>query len=163
MIWSCAELLEKNLGIREPDFCIFSVFQSREDSSSQSCVDSCKLSKNIQPIRGGRKVRLIDLLMPIRSFVCIGRYNRSMSSSDFCIGRLCQSILSSNSFIDRSCFLVLSSYFCIGQLWQSILSSNSFIHRSCFLVLSFDFCIGGLCRSCFLSSDFCILHCVSQF
>jgi hypothetical protein len=33
--------------------------------------------------RGGRKVRLIDLPIPIRSSDCIGRYNRLMPSSDF--------------------------------------------------------------------------------
>ncbi len=33
--------------------------------------------------RGGRKVRLIYLPIPIRSSDCIGRYNRMMSSSDF--------------------------------------------------------------------------------
>ncbi len=37
--------------------------------------------------RGGRKVRLIDFLIPIRSSDCIGRYSRLMPSSDFCIGR----------------------------------------------------------------------------
>ncbi len=65
--------------------------------------------------RGGRKVRVIDLPIPIRSSDCIGGYNRLMSSSDFCIGRLCRSILSSDSFINRSCFLVLSSDFCMGD------------------------------------------------
>jgi hypothetical protein len=44
--------------------------------------------------RGGRKVRLINLPIPIRSSDFIGRYNRLMSSSDFCIGRLCRFVLS---------------------------------------------------------------------
>jgi hypothetical protein len=77
--------------------------------------------------RGGRKVRLIDLPIPIRSSDCISRYNQSMTSSDLCIGRLCRSILSSDSFIDRSCFLVLSFDFCIGRLCRSVSSSDSFI------------------------------------
>jgi hypothetical protein len=37
--------------------------------------------------RDGLKVRLIDFPIPIRSSDCIGRYNRSMASSDFCIDR----------------------------------------------------------------------------
>jgi hypothetical protein len=66
--------------------------------------------------RGGRKVRLIDFPIPIRSSDCIGRYNRLMPSSDFCIGRLYRFVLSSDFLIIRSCFLVLSSDFCIGRL-----------------------------------------------
>ncbi len=96
--------------------------------------------------RDGRKVRLIDLPIPIRSSDCIGGYSRLMSSSDFCIDRLYRSILSSDSFIDRSCFLVSSSDFCIGRLCRSVLSSDFFIHQSCFLVLSSDFCIVRLCQ-----------------
>jgi hypothetical protein len=91
--------------------------------------------------RGGWKVRLIDLPIPIRSSDCIGWNNRLMSSSDFCISRFCQFVLSSASLIDRSCFLVLSSDFCIWRLCRSVLSSKSLINRSCFLVLSSDFCI----------------------
>jgi hypothetical protein len=101
---------------------------------------------NILIRRDGRKVRLIDFPIPIRSSDCIGRYNRSMASSDFCIDRLCRSILSSDSFIHRSCFLVSSSDFCIRRFCRSLLSSDSFIDRSCFLVLSSDFCIVGLCQ-----------------
>ncbi len=96
--------------------------------------------------RGGRKVRLIDLPIPIRSSDCIGRYNRLMPSSDFCIGRLCQFVLSSDSLIVRSFFLVLSSDFWIGRLCRFVLSSDSLIIWSCFLVLSSDFCIVRLCR-----------------
>jgi hypothetical protein len=88
--------------------------------------------------RGGRKVRLIDLPIPIRSSDCIGRYNRLMPSSDFWIGRLCRFVLSSDSLIVRSCFLVLSSDFWIGWLCRFDLSSDSLIVRSCFLVLSSD-------------------------
>jgi hypothetical protein len=69
--------------------------------------------------RGGRKVRLIDIPIPIRSSDCIGRYNRLMSSSDFCIGRRCRFVLSSDSLIVRSCFLVLSSDFCIANVPDS--------------------------------------------
>ncbi len=76
------------------------------------------------PPRDGRKVRLIDLPIPIRSSDCIIRYNRLMSSSDFCIDRLYRSILSSDSFIHQSCFLVSSSDFCIGRLCWSVLSSD---------------------------------------
>ncbi len=71
-------------------------------------------------VRGGRKVRVIDLPIPIRSSDCIGRYNRLMSSSDFFIGRLCRFVLSSDSLIDRSCFLVLSSDFCIWRLFLGL-------------------------------------------
>ena len=92
--------------------------------------------------RGGRKVRLIDLPILIRS----SGYNRLMSSSEFCIGRLCRFVLSSDSLIDRSCFLVFSSDFCIWRLCRSVLSSDSLINRSCFLVLSSDFCIVRLCQ-----------------
>ncbi len=74
--------------------------------------------------RGGRKVQLIDLPIPIWSSDCIGRYNRLMSSSDFCISRLCRFVLSSDSFIDRSCFLVLSSDFCIWRLCRPVLSKK---------------------------------------
>ncbi len=74
--------------------------------------------------RGGRKVRLIDLPIPIRSSDFIGRYNRLMSSSDFCIGRLCRFVLSSDSLIVRSCFLVLSSDFCIVRLCRPVLSKK---------------------------------------
>ncbi len=74
--------------------------------------------------RGGRKVRLIDFPIPIRSSDCIGRYNRLMPSSDFCIGRLCRFILSSDFLIVRSCFLVLSSDFCIVRLYRPVLSNN---------------------------------------
>jgi hypothetical protein len=74
---------------------------------------------------GGRKVRLIDTPIPIRSSDCIGRYNRWISSSDFGIGRLCRSILSSDSFIDRSCFLGLSSDFCIGRLCRPVWCKKS--------------------------------------
>ena len=98
------------------------------------------------PGRGGRKVRLIDLPIPIRSSDCIGRYNRLMPSSDFWIGRLYRFVLSSDSLIVRSCFLVLSSDFCIGRLCRFVLSSDSLIVRSCFLVLSSDFCIVRLYR-----------------
>ncbi len=119
--------------------------------------------------RGGRKVRLIDLPIPIRSSDCIGRYNRLIPSSDFWIGRLCRFVLSSDSLIARSCFLVLSSDFWIGRLCRFVLSSDSLIVRSCFLVLSSDFCIGQLCRfvlssdslivrSCFLVSKFRFLY-----
>ncbi len=96
--------------------------------------------------RGGRKVRLIDHPIPIRSSDCIGRYNRLMPSSDFCIGRLYRFVLSSDSLIGRSCFLVLSSDFCIWRFCRSVLSFDSLINRSCFLVLSSDFCIVRLCR-----------------
>ncbi len=96
--------------------------------------------------RGGPKVRLIDLSIPIRSSDCIGRYNRLMSSSDFWIGQLCRFVLGSDSLIVRSCFLVLSSDFWIGRLCRFVLSSDSLIVRSCFLVLSSDFCIVRLCR-----------------
>jgi hypothetical protein len=96
--------------------------------------------------RGGRKVRLIDFPIPIRSSDCIGRYNRLMPSSDFCIGRLYRFVLSSDSLIVRSCFLVLSSDFCIGRLCRFVLSSDFLIVRSCFLVLSSDFCIVRLYR-----------------
>ena len=75
--------------------------------------------------RGGRKVRLIDLPIPIRSSDFIGRYNRLMSSSDFCIGRLCRFVLSSDFLIGRSCFLVLSSDFCIWRLCRPVLSKKS--------------------------------------
>ncbi len=109
----------------------------------QFCNSSCSL--NVLTTRGGRKVRLIDLPIPIRSSDCIGRYNRLMSSFHFCISRLCQFVLSYDSLIDRSCFLVLSSDFCIWRLCQSVLSSDSLINRSCFLVLSSDFCIVRLC------------------
>ncbi len=75
--------------------------------------------------RGGRKVRLIDIPIPIRSSDCIGRYNRLMSSSDFWIGRLCRFVLSSDSLIVRSCFLVLIPIFvsadCVGSFWVPIL------------------------------------------
>ncbi len=74
--------------------------------------------------RGGRKVRLIYLPIPIRSSDCIGRYNRLMPSSDFCIGRLYRFVLSSDSLIDRSCFLVLSSDFCIVRLCRTVLSKK---------------------------------------
>jgi hypothetical protein len=74
--------------------------------------------------RGGRKVRLIDFPIPIRSSDCIGRYNRLMLSSDFCIGRLCRFVLSSDSSIGRSCFLVLSSDFCIWRLCRPVLSKE---------------------------------------
>ncbi len=96
--------------------------------------------------RGGRKVRLIDFPIPIRSSDCIGRYNRLMPSSDFCIGRLYRFVLSSDSLIVQSCFLVLSSDFCIGRLCRFVLSSDFLIVRSCFLVLSSDFCIVPLYR-----------------
>ncbi len=96
--------------------------------------------------RGGRKVRLIDLPIPIRSSDCIWRYNWLMPSSDFCIGRLYRFVLSSDSLIDWSCFLVLSSDFCNWRLCRSVLSSDSLINRSCFLVLKSDFCIVRLCR-----------------
>ncbi len=77
--------------------------------------------------RGGRKVRLIDLPIPIRSSDFIGQYNRLMLSSDFfCIGRLCRFVLSSDSLIDRSCFLDLSSDFCICRLCRPVLSKNRF-------------------------------------
>jgi hypothetical protein len=49
--------------------------------------------------RGGRKVRLIELPIRIRSSDFIGRYYRLMSSSDFCISRLCRFVLSSDSLI----------------------------------------------------------------
>jgi hypothetical protein len=88
--------------------------------------------------RGGRKVRLIDFPIPIRSSDCIGRYNRFMSSSNFCIGRLCRFVLSSDSLIVRSCFLVSSSDFCIGRLCRFVLSSDSLIVRS-FLGFKFRF------------------------
>ncbi len=81
--------------------------------------------------RGGRKVRLIDLSIPIRSSDFIGRYNRLMSSSDFCIGRLCRFVLSSDSLIGQSCFLVLSSDFCIWRLCRPVLSKKS-LYR-CFI------------------------------
>ena len=74
--------------------------------------------------RGGRKVRLIDFPIPIRSSDCIGRYNRLMPSSDFCIGRLYRFVLSSDFLIVRSCFLVLSSDFCIVRLYRPVLSNN---------------------------------------
>ncbi len=74
--------------------------------------------------RGGRKVRLIDLPILIRSSDFIGRYNRSMSSSNFCIGRLCRFVLISDSLIVRSCFLVLSSDFCIVRLCRRVLSKK---------------------------------------
>ncbi len=75
--------------------------------------------------RGGRKVWLIDLPIPIRSSDFIGWYNRLMSSSDFCIGRLCRFVLSSDSLIVRSCFLVLSSDFCIVRFCRPVLSKKS--------------------------------------
>jgi hypothetical protein len=75
--------------------------------------------------RGGRKVRLIDLPIPIRSSDIIRRYNRLMSSSNFCIGRLCRFVLSSDSLIVRSCFLVLSSDFFIMRLCRPVLSKKS--------------------------------------
>ncbi len=62
--------------------------------------------------RGGRKVRLIDLPIPIRSSDCIRRYNRLMPSSDFWIGRLCRFILSSAIF---------ESADCVGSIWVPIL------------------------------------------
>ncbi len=88
--------------------------------------------------RGGRKVRLIDFPIPIRSSDYIGRYNRLMSSSDFCIGRLCRFVLSSDSFIDRSCFLVLSSDFCIWRLCRPVLSKKSFYRY--FIITAHQWC-----------------------
>ncbi len=71
--------------------------------------------------RGGRKVPLIDLPIPIRSSDFNGRYIRLMSSSDFCIAQLCRFVLSSDSLIVRSCFLFLSSDFCIVRLCRPVL------------------------------------------
>ncbi len=101
-------------------------------------IDPCLWSELLRN-RGGRKVRLIDFPIPIRSSDCIGRYNRYMTSSDFCIGRLYRFVLSSDSLIIRSCFLVSSSDFCIGRLCRFVLSSDSLIVRSFFWFFKFPF------------------------
>ena len=56
--------------------------------------------------RGGRKVQLSNLPIPIPSSNCIGRHNWYILTSDFCIRRLYWSVSTSD--------------FCIGPLYQSI-------------------------------------------
>jgi hypothetical protein len=144
-MWSgSADLIKSNVNecgsaFLKPDPQIFmrTTDSHRIRTADALCAGAGPLCLSVS--RGGRKVRLIDLPIPIRSSDCIGRYNRLMPSSDFCIGRLYRFVLSSNSLIVRSCFLVLSSDFCIGRLCRFVLSSDSLIVQSCFFGFKFRF------------------------
>jgi hypothetical protein len=114
------------LGTDDDDYDDVAVGPRGTETADETMAEAVgPLESKLVESRGGRKVRLIDLPIPIRSSDCIGQYNQSMSSSNFCIRRLCRSILSSNSFIDLSSFLVLCSNFWIVRLYRPVLSKKS--------------------------------------